>query len=175
MTSPEWRDLSINARRAMDRLLIEHVYCRSEANGKLRVSYGQFMDHGICGPRHVGRALDELTAAGLVEITKGTRTGKFEGPNQYRITFHGTLEDPATWQPSNVIPFPAKPRERLPSFKAILAGNERIRKSESVKAYFERGKDTAGLLAPRSSSSKAGDKLSRAPCKILAPSKIWQK
>jgi hypothetical protein len=127
MTSPEWRGLSINARRVIDRLLIEHNNHKSEANGKLRVSYKQLVDHGISGVSTAQRAVGELVDAGLLAVTKGQRTGKFEGPNLYRLTFHGTLDEPATWPPSNVVPFalPEKPRERRPSFKIVLA-EERI-------------------------------------------------
>jgi hypothetical protein len=109
--------LSINAKRIMDRLLIENWRHCSQGNEKLRVSYGQFVGHGV-GRRHIAPALRELVKAGLLEICGGERTGKFDGPNRYRITFLGTIDGPATWKAPNVIPLPEKPRRK--SWKEAL-------------------------------------------------------
>jgi hypothetical protein len=49
MESPEWCRLSINARRVMDRLLIENVRHKSGSNGKLRISFRQFVGYGVHG------------------------------------------------------------------------------------------------------------------------------
>jgi hypothetical protein len=43
----------------MDRLLIENWRHRSQGNGKLRVSYGRFVGHGV-GRRHIAPALSDL-------------------------------------------------------------------------------------------------------------------
>ena len=47
MESPEWCALSINARRIMDRLLIENFRHRAEENGTLQVSFRQFAECGV--------------------------------------------------------------------------------------------------------------------------------
>jgi hypothetical protein len=123
MESPDWCRLSINARRVMDRLLIENARHKGEANGQLRMSFKQFIDHGISGRSTVSNALQELTGAGLLRVTKPPRMGKIDAPNLYTITFYGTVNGPHTWQPSNVVslPLPEKPRAKRPSFKTILA------------------------------------------------------
>jgi hypothetical protein len=125
MESREWCDLSINARRVMDRLLIENARHKGEANGQLRMSFHQFIDHGISGRSTVSNAVTELVEAGLLHVTKPPRMGKINAPNFYRITFYGTIDEPHSWQPSNVVPLPLpeKPRAKRPS-STILA--ERI-------------------------------------------------
>ena len=108
MESPEWCGLSINARQVMDRLLIENVRHKSEANGKLRISSRQFVRHGI-GMRLISGAIKELMEAGFLAVTLGKSHGSQRAPHLYRITFLGTLDGPATWQTpveSNVVALP---------------------------------------------------------------------
>src|SRR5262245_41670013 len=120
MDSPSWFCLSIKARRIMDRLLIENMRHKGQANGHLQVSYKQFLRHGIPNRTSISRAIRELEKAGLLVVTKSPRRGLFEGPNLYRITFLGTLEGPAAWQaPPDTIPFPERPKRQ--SVKSILA------------------------------------------------------
>lgn len=97
MESPQWRGLSRNARRIIDRLLIENVQHRSERNGQLQVSFDQFGEHGV-GRRFVRPALDELVSLGLLSISSGMARGCRRPPNFYRLAFFGTLEGPATWR-----------------------------------------------------------------------------
>jgi hypothetical protein len=117
MESPAWCNLSINAKRVMDRLLIENRRHEGEGNGKLRVSYSQFVGHGI-GRRLIAPALRELAEAGLLDISTEPRMGEYVGPNLYRITFIGTVDGPATWRMPNVTPLPKKPKRK--SRKEVL-------------------------------------------------------
>lgn len=96
MESRAWRALSINARRVMDRLLLESFCHMGVDNGKLRVSVRQFAECGVA-MRFAKGAIAELESAGLIAVTKGVARGSLVPPNLYRITFHGTLEDDATW------------------------------------------------------------------------------
>ncbi len=96
MESPHWCGLSRNARRIIDRLLIENLQHRSEKNGQLQVSFEQFVEHGV-GRRFVRPALNELVSLGLLAISSGTARGCQRPPNLYRLAFLGTLEGPATW------------------------------------------------------------------------------
>jgi hypothetical protein len=120
LQSHSWRNLSINARRCMDRLLLENARHRGELNGQLRVSFGQFEESGV-NRRYIKRALDELDEAGFLEITARKQCGIFKGPNLYRLTIFGTLEGPRTWKPSapTVIEIPKK-KPRRQSKKAAL-------------------------------------------------------
>jgi DNA-binding transcriptional ArsR family regulator len=98
MESPGWRGLSLNARRILDRLLIENLNHKSETNGGLRVSYRQFVDHGVTW-RKIGKAIRELIEAGLIEVKAGEkRRGPMVPPNTYRLTFLGTTDGPPTWK-----------------------------------------------------------------------------
>ena len=118
MESPAWCNLSINARRVMDRLLIENQRHKSEGNGKLRVSYEQFKGHGV-GIRLMPGAHRELTDAGLLAVTSAPRPrGQYNAPNLYRLTFLGTTDEPATWEAANVTPTPKKPKRE--SWKGAL-------------------------------------------------------
>jgi hypothetical protein len=69
MESPAWCGLSINAKRVMDRLLIENWRHKGEGNGRLRMPYRQFVGHGI-GRRLIAPVLRELAEAGLLAFTK---------------------------------------------------------------------------------------------------------
>jgi hypothetical protein len=98
LESPAWAKLSLNARRMLDRLLIENIRHGRKENGRLRVSYEQFEGLGI-GSRLIAPTCRELTAAGLLAITKGRRIGHYQAPNLYRITFAGTTDAFPTWRP----------------------------------------------------------------------------
>jgi hypothetical protein len=98
MESSEWCRLSINARRVMDRLLVENQRHNRMANGELRVSFDQFVKDGV-GRRLVKNALDELVAAGFLIVTCGKRRGSRRPPNIYRITILGTIDGPPIWRP----------------------------------------------------------------------------
>ncbi|MBG0797171.1 hypothetical protein IYX23_05650 [Methylocystis sp. L43] len=96
MESPAWRSLSINARRIMDRLLLENFRHMGVENGKLRVSVRQFEECGVA-MRLAKSAIAELVDGGLVAVMPGAASGSLAPPNLYRITFHGTLDDDPTW------------------------------------------------------------------------------
>jgi DNA-binding PadR family transcriptional regulator len=125
MKSKAWGNLGINARRIMDRLLVENQkHPRGTWNGKLRVSYRQFKKLGI-GDRLIGPALKELKDAGLVDIKKGEYSGLMEAPHLYRLTFLGTTEAAATWKPTMVCdaPIVEQKKPRRQSFKAKAAAD----------------------------------------------------
>jgi hypothetical protein len=96
--SPLWCGLSINARRILEHLLIMNIGLWSEQNGKLRVSVREFAKHGV-GRRFTAGAVKELINAGLLAVTKGKARGSQRPPNFYRLTFLGTIDNPATWKP----------------------------------------------------------------------------
>jgi hypothetical protein len=122
MESPEWCGLSINARRIMDRVPVENQRHNRMANGALRVSYDQFVKHGV-GRRFVKTALDELVAAGFLIVTCGKRRGSLRPPNIYRITFLGTIDGPQISRPREPEELSA-PKEKdaniMPRKKSLL-------------------------------------------------------
>jgi hypothetical protein len=95
LRSPAWRILSLSARRVLDRLEIELADHGGVDNGKLPVTYEDFVRYGI--ERHgIAPALRELVALGFIEITEPGRAGnaEFRRPTLYRITYRHTKTDP---------------------------------------------------------------------------------
>jgi hypothetical protein len=87
MESPAYRVLSLSARRVLDRIAIELAHHGGNDNGKLPVTYEQFMEYGV--HRHaVAPAIRELEALGFVEVTQRGRpsAGEFRLPNLFRLT-----------------------------------------------------------------------------------------
>ena len=86
--SPSWRFLSWQARKALDRLELEHLAHGGQKNGQLGVSYAQFIAAGV-SDNCIPRALVELFAAGLVERTSkgGKAVGDYRPTSTYRITY----------------------------------------------------------------------------------------
>src|SRR5262245_15083661 len=89
MQSGAFRSLSINARRALDRIMIEHMSHGGQENGRLKVTWNDLVRFGI-GRRFITQPLNELITAGLVAIAQpGRRShGPDRGdPTRYRLTF----------------------------------------------------------------------------------------
>jgi hypothetical protein len=100
LRSPAWRILSLSARRVLDRIEIELADHGGIDNGKLPVTYDDFVQYGL--ERHaVGPAIREVVALGFVEITDIGRAGNAEWrkPNLFRLTFRNTKYAPTNeWQ-----------------------------------------------------------------------------
>ncbi len=89
LKSPAFRGLSLTALRILARLEIEHMDHGGRDNGKLAVTYVDFMEYGVRGRRHIKPAIDELVDAGFIEITRKGRAGnrEFRQPSLYRLTY----------------------------------------------------------------------------------------
>jgi hypothetical protein len=88
MEAPSWSVLSLAARLILDRIEIELAHHRGNDNGRLPVTFDQFVEYGV--HRHsIGPALRELCALGYIEITEHGRAGNGEWrrPNLYRLTY----------------------------------------------------------------------------------------
>jgi len=95
LRSPAWRTLSLSARRVLDRIEIELADHGGTDNGKLPVTYDDFVRYGI--ERHaIGPAIREVVALGFVEITETGRAGNadWRKPNLFRLTFRNTKYAP---------------------------------------------------------------------------------
>jgi hypothetical protein len=91
LRSPAYRALSLSARKVLDRLEIEMADHGGTDNGRLPVTYRNFVDYGI--HRHaIYPAIREVVALGLVEITKQgvAGTSEFRRPNEFRLTYRHT-------------------------------------------------------------------------------------
>jgi hypothetical protein len=95
LRSPAWRVLSLSARRVLDRLEIELADHGGIDNGKLPVTYDDFVRYGI--DRHaIAPAIREAVALGFAQITEAGRAGnaEFRRPSLYRLTYRHTKTAP---------------------------------------------------------------------------------
>jgi hypothetical protein len=86
--SPAWRTMSLSARRVLDRIEIEHLHHGLAENGRLPVTFDDFVSYGI--ERHgIAAAIRECEALGFIEITQRGRAGNadFRRPNVFRLTY----------------------------------------------------------------------------------------
>lgn len=72
LQSEAWQSLGINARRFIDRLLIEHMNHAGTENGRLKTTYAQLEEFGLTS-RCIAGAIAEAEAVGLVDVHRGGR------------------------------------------------------------------------------------------------------
>jgi hypothetical protein len=100
LRSGAMRALSLHARRALDRIMVEHMDHAGQENGRLKVTWQDFEKFGV-HRRFIKRALGELAAVGLVAIEQPGRRphGPDRGdPTQYRLA-HLPVCEPANFRP----------------------------------------------------------------------------
>jgi hypothetical protein len=88
LESPAFGVLSLSARRVLDRLEIELAHHGGTDNGRLPVTYDDFVAYGI--HRHaISPAIREAVALGFLQITQRGRAGnaEFRSPNYFRLTY----------------------------------------------------------------------------------------
>jgi hypothetical protein len=106
LESPAHRTLSLSARRLLDRIEIELAHHGGQDNGRLPVTFDQFVEYGM--DRHsIAPAMRECVALGFLVITEEGRAGnsEFARPNLFRMTFrHTTSENPTEdWRKINTL------------------------------------------------------------------------
>jgi hypothetical protein len=88
LESPAWRVLTPAGRKVIERVEVELANHGGKDNGKLPVTYKDFVEFGI--DRHaVKPGLSEVVALGFLEVTRQGRAGNAEWrqPSLYRLTF----------------------------------------------------------------------------------------
>src|SRR5262245_19581055 len=88
LESPAYRQHSQSAHRIISRIEIELAHHGGNDNGKLPVTYDDFIEYGV--HRHsIAAAIREAVALGFIEVTKRGRGGNAESrvPSLYRLTF----------------------------------------------------------------------------------------
>jgi hypothetical protein len=88
LESPAYRALSVSGHRFMSRVEIELAAHGGNDNGKLPVTYQDFIDYGM-DRGSIAPASREVDALGFVKCTRHGRGGNAEHrePNLYRLTF----------------------------------------------------------------------------------------
>jgi hypothetical protein len=97
LESPAFRAASLSCRMIMDRLAIELAHHGGNDNGKLPVTYDQFVEYGL--HRHaISPAIREGEALGLFFVTERGRAnaGEFRAPNLFRISYRAAGKNPPT-------------------------------------------------------------------------------
>jgi hypothetical protein len=102
LQSPAYRVLSLSAHRVLDRVCIELAQHAGNDNGKLPVTYEQFVEYGI--HRHaIAPAIRELEALGFLVVTERGRpsAGEFRLPNRFLLPWINCKSNPTPtrdWQ-----------------------------------------------------------------------------
>lgn len=103
LCSPAWRAQSVNCRRLIDFLLVEHMNHSGKVNGRLKAPYDPsrdpetldrpcLRDVGIKG-RHAAAAIQEAEFLGLIRVERGGRWNDSNQPSLYRLTFLHTVNE----------------------------------------------------------------------------------
>ena len=92
LTSPAWRSQSVNCRRLIDFLEIDHMHHSGLENGCLAATYNQLVEWGI-SRRLVHDVISEAEALGLIECQRGGRK-KFAETHisKFRLTYLASKE-----------------------------------------------------------------------------------
>jgi DNA-binding transcriptional MocR family regulator len=99
LESPAYRVLSRAAHQVMSRIEIELRHHGGKDNGKLPVTFDDFIEYGL--DRHaIAPAISELEALGFIEVKERGRAGNAEhrSPNKFRLTFSNNRDKS---EPSN--------------------------------------------------------------------------
>ncbi|NQV99640.1 MAG: hypothetical protein HQ483_08070 [Rhodospirillales bacterium] len=92
LISPAWRGLSVNARKLLDRLHIEHMNHAGTENGRLIVTHDQFINYGLTASK-VKPAIVECEFMGLLRFVRGGRWAGSNQPSTYRLTYLPTAHN----------------------------------------------------------------------------------
>jgi hypothetical protein len=88
LESPAYRVLSLSGHRVLARVEIEHLSHAGQENGRLPVTFNNFVDFGI-DPHSVVPAIRECVALRFLEISRVGRAGngEFRQATLYRLTY----------------------------------------------------------------------------------------
>ena len=96
LESVAFRALSGNARKVLDRILIEHMAHAGTENGNLVSTYDQIVKYGV-RRQSIQACLNELNYMGFIRVKKGWAFRGNHPPSRYRLTWLGTADGlPAT-------------------------------------------------------------------------------
>lgn len=99
MRSDAWRDLSINGRRMLDLLEVEHLAHGGYENGNLMITYDQFVAGGI-RRGSIFATIAELERLGWIEVSRGGYRGFARSwPHRFRLTHRRTRIRPENGAP----------------------------------------------------------------------------
>jgi hypothetical protein len=87
MFSDAWRLMTINERKALDRILLEHMAHAGTENGDLIVTHSDFIEYGVT-PRYVADAIAGLEYLGFIKRTfRGGCRNDTNQPSRFWLAF----------------------------------------------------------------------------------------
>ena len=89
LESPAWRALTINGRRFLDRLQIDHLSHAGIENGNLKATYRQLAEYGL----HQSEALEAIEVAIALGFVRRTGLRLPKVATTYRLTWYGRILD----------------------------------------------------------------------------------
>ncbi len=92
-----YRELSLSGHRVLARIELELAAHGGTSNGKLPVTYGDFVEYGV--HRHaISSAIRECEALGFLKVTEQGRSGAGDvrTPNRFLLTYRHTDRDDPT-------------------------------------------------------------------------------
>ena len=84
--SASWRAVSVNTRKLIDFLLIEHRNHAGYENGALMATHNQLAEYGLTSC-HISEAIDEAEFLGLIRAKRGGRRNLTNQPSTFRLTW----------------------------------------------------------------------------------------
>ena len=91
LESDAFKALSGNARKVLDRLLIEHMAHAGTENGNLICTYNNFSNYGV-RRSSIAAAVRLLEYMGFVRLVKGWAFSGEHMPTKYRLTWFGSVD-----------------------------------------------------------------------------------
>ncbi|MBH63690.1 MAG: hypothetical protein CL569_14820 [Alphaproteobacteria bacterium] len=78
--------MSVNTRKLIDFLLIEHSNHAGYENSALMATHNQLAEYGLT-PCHIGEAINEAEFLGLIRAKRGGRRNLTNQPSTFRLTW----------------------------------------------------------------------------------------
>jgi DNA-binding transcriptional MocR family regulator len=129
LESPANRVLSLAAKRALERIEIEHARHGGKENGSLPVTFADFEEFGI-NRRSIAPAIRELEALGFIEITQHGTAGnaQYRRPTLFRITyqFSGSTKPTNDWRRFDSVEEAERVAEAARSGSVIIGSKKRV-------------------------------------------------
>ncbi len=95
LNSLAWRAQSVNCRKLVDYIMLEHCRHAGQENGNLMATYAQLVAYGLT-LNCIAAAIWEAEKLGLIQCRHGGRYHGSNEPNRYTLTWIGTLDSPAS-------------------------------------------------------------------------------
>ncbi len=151
LASPAWRAQSINCRRLIDFLLVDHANHAGTENGNLMAPYDQLVESGA-SRSEICNAVDEAKFLGLLWVNRGGRWAGTNQPSTYQLTFLPTVSNmqPATndWK--------GKTPEAIKAWKADRTARKKARREYRKKQIPGSASRTTVVRLPELPNRKRG-------------------